>query len=134
VIKTIRNKKLKKEKSKKKRKVRKEIKPRVDTYDLRIIEPEPDKYTPLWVGHQKINNEFPIYKFKVGKELHIVDEDKCSRKDAWQSMKLHTGSEKEFAEKILKVKKREWLWEYLTLLEANEDQKSFQSLTNHRNL
>lgn len=89
---------------------------------------------PLWIGHQKVNLDFPIYKFKVSKELHTIDEEKWSKRDSWQSMKLHSGSDKEMVERILKVKKREWIWEYATLLESNEDQKSFQSLTNHRNL
>jgi hypothetical protein len=89
---------------------------------------------PLWIGHQKVNLDFPIYKFKVSKDLHTIDEEKLSKKDSWQSMKLHSASEKEMTERILKVKKREWIWEYANLLESTEDQKSFQSLTNHRNL
>ena len=72
---------------------------------------------PLWIGKQKYNKDFPIYKFVVEKTVHTINHDKLAKREEWQRYKLNTSNEHEFAEKLLSGKnnKREWLHEYANL-------------------
>ena len=91
-------------KPKKKHKSKKHKKPKEERYDLSIKEPSANTFPPLWTNQQKPTLEFPIYRFKVEKTPHIVDEKNCSKKDSWQSIRLDNTNEHDFAESLLGVK------------------------------
>lgn len=86
-------------------------------YDLKIVEPDAEKFIPLWVGKQKINLDFPIYKYVLDKSPRNISDEKLSKREAWQSIKLQCSAEHELADKLLRVMKREWLHEYIKLLD-----------------
>lgn len=83
--------------------------------------------------------EYPIYKYVPEKSPHKIDDAKnLSKKDTWQTIKLNASNDHSFAESILKVKKREWMHEYVALMDSKikqtENTLSLQGLTVHRNL
>lgn len=111
-------------------------KPKREYYDLRVSGPKDGDYPPLWIGKQKHAKDFPIYKFEVTKSKRSVDDSKKNIREQWQTIKLNCSTDYDLAEKLLSGKnnKREWLYEYISLMETKSDQNSLQTLTNHRNI
>lgn len=108
-------------------------------YDISIRDVTNTDSPPLWTNKQKMGLEFPIYKFVIEKSIHKPeDPKKLSKKDNWQSTKLNASDDHSFAEKLLKLSKREWMSEYIQLMDSkisqNENTLSLQGLTVHRNL
>ena len=122
-----------------KRKLRRNLNkkvPKREFYDLRILTTNEKEANPLWIGRQKFNASFPIYKFLVEKGKHSVDDGKLATREDWQDIKQNATSDHDLATKLLsgKSNKREWLYEYVSLSTSKGEMNSFQALTNHRNL
>jgi len=74
-------------------------------YDLNIHQMTNEEVPPLWTNKQKMNQEFPIYKYIIETSIHIIDEsNKLSKKENWQTIKLNSTNEHSFAESILALK------------------------------
>ena len=121
-------------KKSKKKKIKK--KPKKEYYDLRILSKNENEGHPLWIGRQKFNNNFPIYKFLVEKSSHTINKEKLANREDWQEIKKNANSDQELAQKLLSGKnnKREWFYEYANLWGSRGELNSFQGLTNHSNL
>lgn len=114
-------------------------KPKREMYDLDILNMSNPDCPPLWTNKAKMNMEFPFYKFDIKKSIHKIDDNKkASKKESWQTIKLNASSDHAFAESILKVNKRNWMYEYLNLLDSkikqNETALSLQGLKVHKSL
>ncbi len=103
---------------------------------MRILSLSPKESNPLWIGNQKYNKDFPVYKFLAEKSIHSISSSKQSFREDWQAMKISAESEYELAEKLLsgKSNKREWLHEYISLGINKGGPTSFSTLTNLRNM
>ena len=53
--------------------------PKEERYNLKILDFGNPDFPPLWINKNKMNAEFPIYKFLLEKAPHEINEEKLSK-------------------------------------------------------